>query len=152
MVTIRKIKSDEYREAGNLIKTTIMISFKELYPEILIQEFCKKYNYDNFKIKAKNIEMFIATQNNSILGIIGIKENQLRTFYVHPKYQGEGIGSKLYKKLEETAIKRGIKKIILEGSSLGQPIYKHFGFIKIKSIEKERIGIKYINAVMEKNL
>ena len=53
MVTIRKIKSDEYREAGNLIKTTIMISFKQLYPEILIQEFCKKYNYDNFKIKAK---------------------------------------------------------------------------------------------------
>jgi len=135
-----------------MIKTTITVSFKKLYPELLIKEFCKKYDYDNFKTKANDVEMYIATENDNVVGVIGIKDKQLRTFYVHPSQQGKGIGSKLYKKFEEIAIERGIKKIVLEGSPLGQPIYEHFGFIKIKSIEKERVGQKYIDAVMEKQL
>ena len=152
MIIVRKIKPKDYKQTEEMIKTTITVSFKELYPRALIKEFCKKYTHNNFIIKADNIEMFVATENNNIIGVIGIKENQLRTFYVHPNQQGKGIGSKLYKKFEETAIERGIKKIMLEGSPLGQPIYEHFGFIKVKSIKKERVGQKYIDAVMEKQL
>jgi GNAT superfamily N-acetyltransferase len=152
MINVRKIKPKDYKQTGEMVKATIAVSFKDLYPEILIKEFCKKYDYDNFKVKADDIDMFIAAENDNIVGVIGIKENQLRTFYVHPEQQGKGIGSKLYKKFEETTIERGIKKIVLEGSPLGQPIYEHFGFIKIKSIEKERVGQKYVDAVMEKHL
>lgn len=152
MITIRHIKPTDYKKVGEMIKTTIVVSFKNLYPNILIKEFCKKYELDNFKKKVDEIEMFIATKQDEIVGIIGIKGNQLRTYYVHPDHQGKGIGSKLYKKFEETAIEHGVKKIVLEGSPFGQPIYEHFGFIKIKSIEKERAGQKYVDTVMEKIL
>ena len=150
MIIVRSIKPADYQEAGEMVKTTIAVSFKKLYSDILIKEFCKKYELDNFKKRANEIEMFVATENNKIVGLIGIKGYQLRTFYVHPDYQGKGIGGKLYKKFEKVAVKRGFKKIILEGSPLGQPIYKHFGFVKIKSIKKERAGQKYVDALMEK--
>jgi GNAT superfamily N-acetyltransferase len=152
MVKVRRIKPTDYKKAGDMIKTTIAVSFKKIYSDKLINEFCKKYELDNFKKKAKEVEMFIATEQGEIIGIIGIKGNQLRTFYVHPDHQGIGIGSKLYKKFEETATERGIKKITLEGGPLGQPIYEHFGFTRIKSIKKERAGQKYTDVVMEKVL
>lgn len=152
MINIRKIQPADYKKAGSMIRKTITVSFKDLYSNILIKEFCKKYEPDNFRKKADEIEMFVAVDREDVVGIIGIKENQLRTFYVHPSHQGKGIGSKLYKKFEETAVERNIKKIALEGSPLGQPIYEHFGFVKIKSIKKERVGQKYVDAVMEKVL
>ena len=152
MTNVRKIKPGDYKETGDMIKTTIAVSFRKLYPEILLKEFCNKYDLDKFSKKAADIEMFVATEKDEIIGVIGLKDNQLRTFYVHPNQQGKGVGSKLYKKFEELAVKRSIKKITLEGSPLGQPIYEHFGFVKVKTIKKKRVGQKYIDAVMEKHL
>lgn len=149
---IKKLEPEYYKKTSEMVKAAIKISYKDLFPEILIKEFCKKYDFDNFKVKADDIEMYIATEDSDVIGVIGLKGNQLRTFYVDPNYQGKGVGSKLYRKLEEIMKKRGIKKIVLEGSPLGQPIYEHFGFKKIKSVKKERVGQKYVDAVMEKEL
>ena len=152
MIVIRKIEPADYQKTGDMIKTTIKISFKKIQTESLINDFCRKYDLDNFTIRAQNIEMFIATENDNIVGVIGIKENQLRTFYVHPDYQGKGVGSKLYKKFEEVARERGIKKVIVESSPLGLPIYEHFGFVKYGILNKERAGQKYVVVLLEKQL
>lgn len=95
--------------------------------------------------------MLIATENDTIVGIIGLQENRVRTFYVHPEFQGKGIGSKLYKKLEETALTLGVTKLFVISSPMGESIYEHFGFKKIRPVEKERGGEKYIDTLMEKH-
>ena len=65
------------------------------------------------------------------------------------------------KKLKFLANKLGIKsgskqiiakKLVLEGSPLGEPAYEKFGFKRTGTIEKERIGIKYSDTHMEKKL
>ena len=43
-------------------------------------------------------------------------------------------------------------KLMLEGSPLGEPIYRHLGFNKLKTRQKERVGVKYTDAVMVKKL
>ncbi len=88
----------------------------------------------------------------SRIGIIGRKENQLRSFFVLPEWQGKGVGRKLFDAFEKAVRNDGFHKIILESSPLGQPIYEHFGFEKIGSRVKERIGIKYTDAIMGKEL
>src|SRR3989338_6701769 len=113
MATIRNIKSSDFRKAGDMVKATITVSFRKLYPAALIKDFCRKYDPDNFKAKAKEIEMYVASENNQIVGIIGLKAKQLRIFYVRPDCQGRGIGRKLFTQIEAIAIKRGIKKLVL---------------------------------------
>lgn len=154
MIKIREIQEKDYQKTSEMIKLTIRDSLKNLYPKKLIDELCKKYNLENFREKAKTIQFFVAKDESDsrIVGIIGIKDNQLRTFYVNPKHQGKGIGQLLYNKFEAVAKERGLKKVTLEGSPLGEPIYKHFGFKKIKTIFKERKGMKYTDAFMEKLL
>ena len=154
MIKIRKITPNDYKQAGDMIKRTIRASFKSLYPEKLIQAFCDKHDIDKFRQVAKTVEFFVAEDQKTqkIVGIIGIKDDRLRRYFVDPNYQGKGVGRLLFDHLEVVAKKRGLQKITLEGSPLAQPIYKHFGFKIIKSITKERAGVKYTDAVMEKTL
>jgi len=154
MIEIRTTQQSDYEKAGRMVQETLRLSFKDLYSQELIEAFCKKYELENFIKKAEQIDYFVAEDsiNKEIVGIIGLKDNEVRTFFVHPHYQGQSIGTKLYNRLEHEAKRRGIAKLILEGSPLGRPVYEHFGFTKIKTITKEREGIEFEDSVMEKEL
>lgn len=153
-ILIRDIAPKDYAQTIEVIKRSNRESLGKIYPTKLIDAFCQKYDLENFKIKAQEIHYFVAenSDNAQILGIIGLKHNELRTFFVEPKFQGQGIGRKLFDQLETEAKKIGITELILEGSPLGEPIYTHLGFKKIKTIYKERVGIKYSDSYMKKSL
>jgi len=144
------ISKDDFVSASKMIRKTIKRSWSDLYPAELLNEFCKKYTVLKLKKRAEKFDLWVAKKNDIVLGIIGLKENELRTFFVDPDYQGQGIGRALYEEFEKEVIKRNVKKIKLEGSPKGEPIYKRFGFKKQKTIHKERVGIKYSDAVMSK--
>jgi len=55
------------------------------------------------------------------------------------------------KNLEETALARGVTNLFVISSPIGELIYEHFGFQKIKLVEKERAGQKYVDTLMEKH-
>lgn len=149
---IREIKKEDFKETGEMIQKVLRTSYKDLYPKELIESFCTKYELENFTERAKKIKNFIAVKDSKIIGVIGLSNNQLRGFYVDPDYQGQKVGRKLYDYLEQIARSQNFKKIILEGSPIGEPIYKKFGFRKVGSVAKERAGIEFIDAKMEKEL
>ncbi len=150
MIIIRKIEMIDYTEVVKMIKTTIRTSFDNLYSESLKEAICEKYDINNFKISAKEIEILVAAEEDKIVGIIGLQENRIRNFYVHPEHQGQGIGRKLYQKLEEIARVRGVSKLFVISSPIGESAYENFGFTKIRPVEKERAGQKYVDTLMEK--
>ena len=153
-ITIRDINPEDFQQAIRVIQRANRESLGKIYPAALVEEFCKKYTLESFTHKAKETDFFVAEDLDvkKLLGIIGLKENVLRTFFVDPAFQGHGIGRKLYERLEDEARQRGIKKLVLEGSPLGEPAYEKFGFKRTGTIEKERIGIKYSDTHMEKKL
>lgn len=153
-IVIRDIKVEDYSKVSQLIQKTHRISFGKIYPKILVENLCKKYEPSKLAQKAKEIDYWIAEDKDlgKILGIIGLKDNELRTFFVDPNFQGKGVGKSLYDHLEQVVRNKGIRKITLVGSPLGQPVYKKLGFVKLKDIHKERVGIPYTDAVMEKVL
>jgi N-acetylglutamate synthase-like GNAT family acetyltransferase len=137
-IHIKSLTPELYSQTIEMIQRTIRISQSSVYPPELIENFCKKYDIDKFKIKAQEIEYIIAedTRMKKVVGIVGLKENELRTFFVDPDYQGKGIGRSLYNKLENIAKSRKINKIFLYGSPLGEPTYLKFGFKKINKYLK----------------
>ena len=153
-VKIRKIERQDIDQVTMMIKNVHRKSFIGIYSKELIEIFCHKYDLDNFVKRMKTIDYFVAEDlvNNKIVGIIGLQDNQLRTFFVDPDYQNKGVGGFLFQYLETQAKNRKLKELYLEGSPIGEPIYKHFGFVKIKTLEKQRQGIKYQDALMVKKL
>lgn len=153
-ITIRDITPSDYTSAAECICKTIRISQATIYPPRLRGLMCRKYESDNFSKKAQEIRYFVAieTATGRLVGIIGLKDNQLRTFFVDPDWQRKGIGRKLYNHLESVAKEQGVTSLTLEGSPLGQPVYLSFGFRHIQSVQKEKEGIPYTDALMEKHI
>jgi predicted N-acetyltransferase YhbS len=151
-VVVRKMEKKDLEQTAKVIKSSIRESLGKIYPKKLTDYFCRKYTKQKFEKRYEEFQHFVAEENGRIIGVIALKDNHLRTFFVDPEHQGKGIGRLLYNQLEKEARKQGIKKLFLEGSPLGEPIYKKLGFEKIEIIKKQRGGIPYTDAHMCKTL
>lgn len=149
---IRKIKPADYEACIKIIHRTHRCCFSKVYPKELIEEWCEKYTLDKFAKRAKEMDLYVCEAHDIIVGIIGLKNCEIRTFFVDPDAQGKGAGRALYNYVEEIARERGCKCLTVEGGLLGEPVYKKFGFTKIETIHKERKGIKYTDALMKKEI
>ena len=154
MFIIRNITPEDYDETIEMIKLSIRVSFQNLYPMELIREFCNKYDLEQFEARNNEIDYLVALDevNKAIIGIIGLKNNRVRTFFVHPSYQGKGVGRQLFNHLEHIAKSKHLLKFTVEASPIAAMIYEHFGFVRTGSKDKERNGIPYTDILLEKDL
>ena len=91
----------------------------------------------------------MAETNGRIVGTIAIETAELCTFFVHPDFQGKGVGTGLLKAIEKLAQADGIRKIKIASSITGVSFYEKSGYRKT-GIEKEAAAGRQIE--MEKNL
>ena len=153
-IKIIPLSPEWYYQTIQMIQRTIRISQGHIYPPALIEKFCRNYEFEKFEVRAQKIDFFISldTASKKVIGSIGLKDNELKTFFVDPDYQGKGVGRLLFNKLEQLARERKIEKLILLGSPMGEPAYIKFGFHKIKTVMNDIDGIEFENAYMEKEL
>jgi putative acetyltransferase len=72
---------------------------------------------------------FIAKLDGQIVGMAEIEQDGfIDYFYVHPKWQGRGIGKALLATLESEAIKAGVKTMLADVSVTAQPFFLSQGF------------------------
>jgi len=64
----------------------------------------------------------VAEEAQKILGIIGLQDNEIRTFYVDPTHQGKGVGKLLYNKIKELSSLNNAEKLIVRSSPEAEPI------------------------------
>jgi len=131
MLKIEKY-SEEYKEELYKFVFNIMIDDvkktpEELKKELVDLEDIKQYYKDNF---------WIALSKRKIIGSIGLKieENkaQIKRVYVAKGHRHEGIGTLLYKELENAAIKNNVYNLYLNaGTNLlnAHKFYEKLGYI-----------------------
>ncbi|PLW80525.1 hypothetical protein C0585_02405 [Candidatus Woesearchaeota archaeon] len=151
---IRKLKDSDIIKAGNVVKKAQRLTLKDYYSKELIDAFCNKNNPKNFAIRAKERQFYIAEipKRKKIIGVIAKKDNELKTFFVHPNYQGKGVGRKLFEKVRDETLKQGYDKLIVKSSHYAVNIYKKLGFKFIKKIKQEVDGLPFIDNYMEQEL
>jgi len=149
---IRKFRKQDAKKTYYLIKKAHLINLKSFYPKKIIDFFCRRNTPSKIIEKSKEIDLFVAVENNKILGINGLKQNQVRKFYVNPRYQKKGVGKKLMKNVENIARKRKINKLIVHSSLYADGFYKKMGFKRIKRITTNKNNIKFDEILMEKKL
>ncbi|MBW2981995.1 GNAT family N-acetyltransferase [Candidatus Woesearchaeota archaeon] len=149
---IRKFRKQDAKKVEYLIKQAQLITLKGFYPKKILDFFCKRNTVSKIIEKSKEIDLFVGVEDDKILGISGLKENQVRKFYVNPRYQGKGVGRKLMDNLEKIAKKRKIKKLISHSTLYAEGFYKKLGFKRIKRITTNKNNIKFDEIVMEKRL
>jgi len=89
---------------------------------------------------SKERNVFVAVENEKILGTASLKEDDISTVFVNPNIHGKGIGSKLMDKVEDLAKRNGYKTVKLSSSLTSFEFYKRRGYKKVKMLHSENFG------------
>ncbi len=102
--------------------------------EKAIKELLSEANLPYNDIKTGKQDFILAYENDRIVGVAGIEIYNdvalLRSFAMRPGYRGKGLGSQLYRKINEYAISRNIKELYLL-TTTAEKFFKKLGFVVI---------------------
>lgn len=84
-------------------------------------------------LKSMKVETFwVASEGDVIIGFASFIVDELIGLYVHPKYQGKGIGRALVQHFCNEATDQGIDKVITTASLYAEGFYLRLGFTAIQ--------------------
>lgn len=77
--------------------------------------------------------LWVAVEGNSILGFTSYIVDELIALYVHPRYQGRGIGRALVEHFCNQAMQQGVDQVITTASLYAEGFYLRLGFTVIQT-------------------
>ncbi len=104
-VIIRPFIDTDLIKVGNVVKRSMAPSL-ENFPAETRLKYQRRNTGKQFLKGRENINFYIAEVKTNVIGVIGLDDTSIRTFYVDPTYQGKGIGRLLYNKVIEVATER----------------------------------------------
>ena len=149
MIKIRNFEPEDAGAVSAVIRETMRISNGKDYSFDILEPLIEYFSPEKVVQLSRERHCLVAETNGRIVGTIAIEASELCTFFVHPDFQREGVGTGLLKAIEKLALADGIRKIKIASSITGVPFYEKSGYRKT-GIEKEAAAGRQIE--MEKNL
>lgn len=135
MINIRKFRGEDADKVSDIIKKCIKEVYPKYYPKEVLDFTYRYMSNINFVELSKEREFFVATKEDEVVGIIGLKKDEVKAFYVDPKLHNQGIGKKLMEHIEKIAKERNYKKLEVKSSLYAVEVYKSCGFQKLITIK-----------------
>jgi GNAT superfamily N-acetyltransferase len=89
---------------------------------------------------AANRTIVLATIKDEVIGMGGLKKNEIRHMYVHSGYQRKGVGSAILNFIEKEAYSRGFSSLIVNSVTNSEDFYIKNGFKSLIKTQIERHG------------
>ncbi len=142
---IRRAVREDSRDISNLIKRTLRQSNSPDYDKDEIARLCMIHSYKDIAEMIQAKEFYVAeTKERQIAGCIALVFTGQKagtalvtTVFVHPGYQGKGIGSALMSYAEDVARNADIRTLMLDSSITAHGFYLKLGFKDINSSADE---------------
>ena len=96
---------------------------------------------------------FVADNDGTIAGFGELEgSGHIDCFYCHHQYQRRGVGSAIFRRIEDKARTLGLARLFTEASITARPFFESHGFAVVKRQTVVRRGVELTNFVMEKTL
>lgn len=141
---IRKLNEREIQSAIELSLEVFMVFEAPEYSQEGIDEFKRFLNNQN---EVSKLVFFGAFSQNTILGVLAMRQNHISLLFVKQEYHKRGIGKELFMyMLQQT----NGETITVNSSPYAKEFYRNLGF---KSINDEQIkhGIRYTPMIYNHN-
>ncbi|PIR02897.1 MAG: hypothetical protein COV60_03250 [Candidatus Magasanikbacteria bacterium CG11_big_fil_rev_8_21_14_0_20_43_7] len=150
-MTIRPIQPTDYACVEELVKAAILEINAKVYSQPIIE---RMLSVDPYRPRTTlhEREYFVALIEGEVRGVVGMKENEVKTFFVDPNYHGEGVGTKLISHIEKLISKQGYSKSIVFSTISAQSFYENQGYAVIREVISDIDGEKMLRFYMEKKL
>ncbi len=96
---------------------------------------------------------YVAQKDDTIIGFGTLTTHgYIDMIYTHKDYQGRGIATALYHRLEDEALKLGTQTLHTQASVTALPFFEKRGFHQVCENRKVARGVEFLNFIMEKKL
>ena len=128
MLTIRPFEPQDAAAVSALIRHTMAVSNSSDYPMERLQPLMNYFSPEKMLLLSHERICLVAELEGQVVGTVALEGTELCTFFIHPKMQGKGIGSRLLAAIEEKALEVGITQIHTDASLTGAPFYERRGY------------------------
>ncbi|WP_029192900.1 GNAT family N-acetyltransferase [Paenibacillus harenae] len=145
-ITLRQSQNSDVETIANLRAIVLRNDL------IRLGRFDEEKVRQRFRNAFDSVHTWIIEADSSFVGCIAFKPTLdgylMEHFYIHPNYQGKGIGSQVLKNLLEQNDVKGKRVIlnVLQGSS-ARRLYERFGF----KVESEDLIDVYMSLIVEED-
>jgi ribosomal protein S18 acetylase RimI-like enzyme len=160
MIEYRKAKPEDAPAIRSFLEKVWYATYTGLLPEPVIQKAIEKWFDTSFLAKqAEDPEIFflLAIEADEIIGLtttrmLDSETMNLGRLYIHPNYQGRGLGSLLMQKAMESfsGSYQKIRLGVIQGNQNAISFYQHKGFIQTGSETEVIEGFPLVVLIMEK--
>jgi GNAT superfamily N-acetyltransferase len=120
------------RDVSDLISTTLRTSSVRDYPAAFLSKVEASLTPQSLRDLAKVRVIFVAVEDNAIVGTASLGRNQVHAVFVHPTRQGRGIGTRLMEAVESEARARGESELVLYASLSAVDFYEANGWRNVR--------------------
>nr|MBI4156605.1 GNAT family N-acetyltransferase [Candidatus Woesearchaeota archaeon] len=102
-----------------------------------------KFTKDGYwLLKANTFPLYVYENSSQIVATGGLNINEFKKMYVHPDWQGKGIGTEIINHLKNIAKKNNQQELFLYSWKSSVGFYKRAGFIFVREFIHEEQEIK----------
>lgn len=146
MIKVRMFVAIDAEVVSALIRHTMRVSNSADYPLERLQPLMDYFSPEKVLLLSQERHCLVAELDGQIIGTIALEGAELCTFFVHPDYQGIGIGSELLTAIEQVAAAAGLETIHMDASLTGVGFYARRGYqrtgIEIEGTAGRQVGME----------
>lgn len=113
---------------SGLIKRTIRVSNSRDYDQKSVDMLCALFEPEPVVERIENELILMCFAGAGLVGTVGLRGEFLRSLFVEPAYQGQGIGKVLTARIEEEARKKVMPELMIHSSLTAREFYSALGY------------------------
>ncbi len=151
-IFIRASTEQDLLPISELIKANTESVIENGYSDLQKEIWIKSNTPEKLAIKRRERKIFCGEIANELVGVIGLKKNEVMGLYVNPKKRGLGIGRQLLEHVEEYARTQRIKELTLTSTPSGKGFYEKAGYKSKGAVLVEIEGVAFRETAMKKEI
>jgi GNAT superfamily N-acetyltransferase len=129
---IRPAQSEDSEGISHVVISALRETNAKDYSEAVIARVEQSFSPAAVSDLLQRRLVFVAINNETIVGTASLDGQVVRTVFVHPRCQGRGIGRALMTKVERAAVDRDVAVLAVPSSVTAEPFYAKLGFTRVR--------------------
>lgn len=127
-IEIRKATDADAVLLSGLIRRTIRVSNSKDYDQQSIDLLCSIFEPEPVAKRIANEHILLGFVGVDLVGTAGLRRDYLRSMFIEPTYQRQGLGKVLVAEIEEVARQNAISEMMVHSSVTARPFYEALGY------------------------
>ena len=119
---------------SRVIIEALRVSNARDYSPDVIAKVAQNFTAEHVERLIATRQVLVATRDQQVLGTASLDGHVVRTVFVAPSMQGEGIGRALITTIEQLAREQGIEALLVPSSLTAQGFYRQLGFVLLREV------------------